>query len=162
MLAACGLLAAPARADLVVDATPLTLRTTLGTAFQIQTATRNTGAEASGAILHLNIVSLDPGTYVDPEDWSSTRTRYVDEIPPNGEVTTTWKLQAVNSGSFAVYVTALPGRTAGSGLRTSKAVRVHVTGQRSLDPGGALPLALGVPATLVLLTLGVRRHRQRS
>ena len=46
------------------------------------------------------------GVYVDPEDWSSHRTRYLAPISAGGSVTLAWKMQAVNSGSFGVYVAA--------------------------------------------------------
>jgi hypothetical protein len=157
---ACGISTTRALASVTVEATPATLRTTLGEKFVIRTVTRNGSQRALDTILHLNIVSLSPETYVDPEDWSSSRTRFLNGVPAEGVVTTTWDLQAVNSGSFAVYVAAVPTARRGT-PDTSRAVIVNVGGRRSLDPGGALPVALAVPIGLMLLTLGARWRRQR-
>ncbi len=53
------------------------------------------------------MLSLRDGVYVDPEDWSSRRTRYLATIPTGGSTTITWKMQAVNAGRFGVYVAVL-------------------------------------------------------
>jgi hypothetical protein len=42
------------------------------------------------------------------------------------------------------------------------AVRVSVADRKTLNSGGIVPLVLGVPALLGLLTLGLRYRRGRS
>ena len=74
-------------------------------------------------IAHLNVLSLRSGVYIDPEDWSSNRTRYLPPIPAGGSLTLTWRLQAVNAGSIGVYVAVLPQSVAAKPPTTSPTTR---------------------------------------
>jgi hypothetical protein len=135
------------------------ISTKLGDKFRFTTRVVNHGsAPATGLIAHLNIVGLDPSVYVDPEDWSSHRTSYLRTLRPGESATITWRMQAVNAGKFDVYVAVLPAR-AGSAPTTGRALRLAVRDRRTLNSGGILPLALGVPSLLALLALGVRLRR---
>ena len=158
------LLVAPAAAaapPLTVSVDRTTIRGTLGHTFAFRTTITNHGnAPATGLIAHLNILSLEGGVYVDPEDWSSHRTRYLPPIPTGGSRTLTWKLNAVNAGHLGAYVAVLP-RT-GSGMPTAgPTVSTTIADRRTLDSGGILPLALGIPALLGSLALGLRLRRRR-
>jgi hypothetical protein len=138
--------------------------TRLGKSFGFDSTIRNNGrTPLSGLVAHLNIVALTKGVYVDPEDWSDQRTRYLARLDPGQAVKVGWKVKAVNSGSFAVYVALVPTpATAAPGLAVSPGLEVRVTERRTLNSDGVLPLALGVPALLGLATLGVRARRRRA
>jgi hypothetical protein len=112
-----------------------------------------------GVVAHLNIVSLDPSVYVDPEDWSSHRTRYLGTIPPGGSTRTDWTVQAVNSGHFVIYVAVVDHQGAGSVI-ASNPLRATVAQKRRLNSGGVVPLALGIPAVLALGLVALRRRRR--
>lgn len=163
-LAACALVAtARAQADtqLSVAVDRPYISTNLGGKFSFRSTVENIGSEtATGVIAHLNVLSLREGTYVDPEDWSSDRTRYLDPIPAGGSVTVEWQMQAVNDGAFAVYVAALPDTGVQATPAVSPAVRLDVASRRTLNPEGMVPIALGVPLFLGLLALGVRLRRR--
>src|SRR2546423_6853173 len=74
---------ASARISVRVDRTEIS--TELGRKFEFRSTIRNVGRTPSEALVaHLNILSLRPGVYVDPEDWSSQRTRYLGSIPARG------------------------------------------------------------------------------
>lgn len=134
----------------------------LGEKFVFRSTITNRGAAAaSGLIAHLNVLSLRTGTYVDPEDWSSNRTRYLDTIPAGGSTTITWQMQGVNAGSFGVYVAVLPESGAAQAPKTGPTIQLAVETRRALNSGGILPLALGIPAFLGVLTLGFRYYRRR-
>jgi hypothetical protein len=154
--------AAPgARVTVTTDRAHVT--TSIGHKFRFRTTIANHGSPtAEHLIAHLNVLSLLAGTYVDPEDWSSQRTRYLAPIPPGGAVTIDWRLQAVNSGSFGVYAAALPASGPPVAPVVSPTVRVDVAHRQTLNSGGILPLALGVPAALAVLTVAAwirRRNR---
>ena len=137
--------------------------TQLGHAFVIRSTISNSAASpAAGLIAHLNVLSLRGDVYVDPEDWSSQRTRYLPPIPAHGSTTLTWKLDAVNAGDVGVYVAVLPGARAAAEPTAGPVVRVTIADRRTLDAGGILPLALGIPALLGLLALAVRLARRRA
>lgn len=152
--------ASPGALTVSVDRT--TVRATLGRTFLIRSTITNHGAApASGLIAHLDVLSLGRGLYVDPEDWSSRRTRYLAPIPAGSSTTSTWQLHAVNAGRLGVYVAVLPRRETPTAPITASTVSVTVAGRRTLSSGGILPLALGIPAALGLLALSSRLVRCR-
>ena len=79
--------------------TATAITTKLGHKFAFHSTIENRGATpARGLVAHLNVVDLTGHTYVDPEDWSSQRTRYLRPIPAGGSTTLTWPMNAVNAG----------------------------------------------------------------
>ena len=137
------------------------ITTSIGQKFVFRSTITNTGpAAAAGLIAYLNVLSLHNGVYVDPEDWSSRRTRYLAPIPPGGSTTIAWHMQGVNSGSFGVFVAVLPESGAPRPPTTGPTIRVDIAHRTTLNSGGILVLALGVPALLGLLTAGVRFGRR--
>ena len=139
------------------------IATKLGHKFVFHTTIRNEGATpASGLIAHLNVVDLSGHTYVDPEDWSSRRTRYLPLIPAGGSTALAWPMNAVNSGTIGVYVAVLPRSGAPVRPTTGPTVRIRIQDRKTLNSGGILPLALGLPALLGVLALGVRVRRSAS
>jgi hypothetical protein len=136
------------------------IQTKLGKKFVFHSTITNRGSTAaSGLIAHLNILSLRNGPYVDPEDWSSSRTRYLATIPAGGSTTITWRMQAVNAGSFGIYVSVLPASGVARPPTSGQTIHLSVASRRTLNSGGILPLALGIPAFLGLLTVGIRLRR---
>lgn len=136
--------------------------TALGRDFELSTTIANRGSAASGRLVaHLNVLSLDPGVYVDPEDWSSQRTRYLAPLAAGRSQTLRWRLKAVNAGSLAAYVAVVPLGAGSSAPTASPAVTLTVATRRTLDAGGILPLAAGIPTGLALLAVGVPARRRR-
>ncbi|TWD84162.1 putative repeat protein (TIGR01451 family) [Kribbella amoyensis] len=133
----------------------------LGQTITFTSAVRNTGEqELTGAIAHLNIFAVDPGVYVDPEDWSSERTQYLDPLGGGDTDKLEWEMQAVNSGHFVVYVALGTGQAAAP-VVSSKALRLDIAPERTLGAGGVLPIAAGVPGVIaVLMMLAMLRRRQ--
>lgn len=127
--------------------------------------TNEGGQETTGLVVHLNVVSLDRSVYVDPEDWSPRRTIGVSPISQGSSATQSWTINPVLEGDVSVYVVVLPdsGVLAAEGtLVASPAIQVHVEGRRNLNPGGVLPVALAVPGTLMVLTMGLMLLRRRG
>jgi hypothetical protein len=136
--------------------------TQLGRRFTFRTTVANEGGAATTSLIaHLNVLSLQPGTYVDPEDWSGNRTRYLGTIPAGESRTITWSIHAVNDGSFAAYITVLPQAVSDEVPTTSAVVEFDVQKRTTLNSGGILPLALGIPALLGLLAATVHVSRRR-
>jgi hypothetical protein len=154
--------AAPARAAVTVTNDRTQITTKIGHKFVFNTRIENLGGEpARGLLAHLNVVDLTGHTYVDPEDWSSNRTRYLSPVPAHGATTLTWKLNAVNPGTIGVYIAVLPRSGAPVAPMTGPTVRVRIQDRKTLNSGGILPLALGIPGALGLLGLSVRSWRRR-
>jgi hypothetical protein len=155
--------AAPAQAAVSVtnDRTEITAR--LGQKFTVRSRIENLGATpARDLVAHLNVVDLTGHTYVDPEDWSSRRTKYLRAIPPGGSASVSWPMNAVDAGRIGIYVAVLPRSGAAVRPTTSPTLTLRIRDRRTLNSGGILPLALGLPAALGLLTVGVRSSRRRS
>jgi hypothetical protein len=163
-LAAFVALAAPATASagvrIALDRT--TLETRLGQPFTVHSRIINPAATPTGPLIaHLNVLSLRPGLYVDPEDWSSRRTRYLAPIPAHGAETLTWRLDAVNAGGLGVYIAVMPA----AGPATPVAgplVRVRIADTRRLGSGGIVPLTFGIPCALAALAVAVGARRRAA
>jgi hypothetical protein len=153
-----GAIGAPRAAAAEVSMSAANVTTRIGEDFRFTSTIANpSSAPLSGLIAHVDVVSRDPDVYVDPEDWSSQRTRYLPPLAPGRSIEVPWRVKAVNSGHLAVYVTVLgAGRPV-----TGPALDVRVASRTTIDAGGALPLAVGVPALLGLAAIGVRRRRPR-
>jgi hypothetical protein len=159
---AAGAQAASEPSGLSASVDRTTISTELGRTFVFRSTIANDGAAAAdGLIAHLNIVSLTDNVYVDPEDWSTHRTRYLGPVRAGGSQTITWRLKAVNSGEFGVYVAVLRRTGDSRPPTTAPLVAVAVAGRTTLNAGGILSVALGVPAFLAILTLGLRLRRRR-
>jgi hypothetical protein len=147
--------------SITVDVEPTLVKTKLGENFSLRsTITNNRPRPAVGLVAHLNILSLRPGLYVDPEDWSESRTRYLAPIPAGGATTITWTVKAVNSGTLGVYVAVFPSTGSGRPI-TGPTLRADIAERQTIDAGGIVPLALGVPALLGALAVGIRLRRRR-
>ena len=147
--------------SVTVDQTEIS--TQLGNSVIFRSTIRNDGATTRrGLIAHLNVLGLRSGVYVDPEDWSSERTRYLNPLRAGATTTLTWSIHAVDGGALGLYVAVLPGRTDRRPPATTPMIRLDVTERRTLDAGGILPLAVGVPGLIGLVALGIRISRRRS
>ena len=145
-----------------ISAAPQTVATELGREFAFRTTITNPGSKPTASVLvHLNVLSLTSDVYVDPEDWSSERTRYLGALSPGTSTTVDWKLKAVNAGRFATFVSVLPEAGSTDAPTNGPTVTIAVVNRRTLNSGGILPLAIGIPAALALLTVSVRLRRSR-
>jgi hypothetical protein len=138
--------------------------TRLGQSFGFDSTITNVGTKpVSGLVAHLNVVGLSEGIYVDPEDWSEQRTQTLTPLLSGESAEIPWSVKAVTGGRAAIYVVVLPGEdpaTSSERLAVSPAMDVRITERRTINTGGVLPLALGVPALLGLATLTVRIRRR--
>lgn len=152
-------LAGTAPAELTVELDRSAVTAGPGQVVRVESTVRNTGSRTtSGLVAHLNVLTTDPGVYVDPEDWSPRRTQYLDTLPAGTGARLDWTVQAVTSGPIVVYVAVTD--LAGDRVTVSGPLRMTVTGQRVVDAAGVAPLALWVPAG-VLALLGAVLARRR-
>ena len=152
--------AAGADVSVIVDRARIT--TELGHNFSFRTKVVNrTSSTTTPLIAHLNVLSLRDGVEVDPEDWSTHRTRYLGTIRGRGSRTITWPVHAINTGRIALYVAVLPQLEPNRPPTTGQAVQLFVADRDTLNSGGILPLALGIPALLAVMGGGIRLARRR-
>jgi hypothetical protein len=154
--------AAAAAGDVSVTVDRSHITTKLGQKVVFRTTIANHASSPTGPLIaHLNVLSFRNGVEVDPEDWSTHRTRYLGTIPARGSRTITWNVHAINTGRIALYVAVLPQAGVNQPPTTGRTVQLVVVGRKTLNSGGILPLALGVPALLGLLAGGMRVTRRR-
>jgi hypothetical protein len=158
--------AAEAAADIGVSVDQSRVTTALGDTFFVHTKISNLGTKRSDLYIgHLNVVSLTRDVYVDPEDWSGSRSRDVGPLAPGAHTVLTWQIQAVNAGSFDAYVVLLPNGadTGGRGpLVASPPIHVRVAPRRTLSAEGSLPVSIAVPVLLGLVAVTIRVRSRRS
>jgi hypothetical protein len=164
-VALVAMLAAPSAGAAVpalsVDVNRTSVETTLGQDFSFASTITNRGsAPTSSLVAHLNVLSLRPGLYVDPEDWSENRTRYLGPLGPRESKTIRWTVTAVNAGSLGVYVAVFPSSGEGKPV-TGPTVRASIAERKTIDSGDIVPVAIGVPVLLSALAVGIRFRRRR-
>jgi hypothetical protein len=154
--------ASAASNDISVTVNRPRIATQLGHKVSFRTTIENHSSTWSGPLIaHLNVLSRRSGVEIDPEDWSTHRTRYLGSIPAGGSRTITYPVHAINTGRIALYVAVLPQVGAAQPPITGPAVQLVVANRDTLNAGGILPLALGIPALLALIAGGMQYARRR-
>ncbi len=153
--------ASPLSVEITPD--PTRVATVLGGRFTINTQVANNGSAPTGDVLaHLNVASMQDDVYVDPEDWSSSRSQSL-SLRPGESRTLSWDIQAVNAGQFAAYVVVLPegAEVSGAeGLVVSPLVKIDVEARSAQSERGVLPTVLLMPLVLGMSAVGLRIRRR--
>ena len=149
--------------DISVDMESKTVKT--GDEFEFDTSVTYNGREESPPmVMAMNIIDLR-GQVVDPEDWSPQRTQVIKPLAAGQSVDHTWTIEAILEGDYMVYIVVIPepdGKEATSQPITTSGIHLTVTPHLNYNPGGVLPLAIGIPGGLTLGTVllyGLRRRR---
>jgi hypothetical protein len=154
--------ASAASPDVSVSVSRPQIATQLGHKVRFETTVENHASTSTGPLIaHLNVLSLRSGVEIDPEDWSTHRTRYLGAIPAGGSRAITWPVHAINTGKIALYVAVLPQVRPAQPPTTGPTVQLVVAKRETLNAGGILPLALGIPALLAFLAGGMHYARRR-
>jgi len=131
--------------------------------FEMRTVITNVGNATTGELVaHLNVASLQKGIYVDPEDWSPTRTMFVDPIAPGQSRTLTWEIRGLFAGDFAVYVVVL-SKDSSTVPVSSDEVRISIERWSVMEASTVIPVVVSVPALLgaVMAVQRVWRFRRQ-
>jgi hypothetical protein len=82
--------------DVTISVSEKELSTLIGDVFSFTSEIRNEGSERTPPLIaNLAFVATDGDTYVDPEDWSGSRTKAVAPIASRDSVTITWTVKTV-------------------------------------------------------------------
>lgn len=127
------------------------------------TVTNNDTQQAPELSVAMNIIKTGKGDPVDPEDWSPQRTQKIESLAPGAAIEQSWIVEAILEGDYMVYLTVVPkpeGPEATSQLVASQGVHLTVEPFANSNPGGILPIAIGMPVGLTLVSLIPRRSRR--
>lgn len=138
-----------------------------GDDIEFSTLILNTGdADTPALFVAMNIINLGKGgDPVDPEDWSPERTQEVGTIAPGESAEQAWLVSAILDGNYMIYMTVVAtpdGTEATSHPISSPGVHLTVQGFARSNPGGVLPVAIGVPLLLSVGTILIRRWWNRE
>ncbi len=123
-------------------------------------------ADTPALFVAMNIINLGKGgDPVDPEDWSPERTQEVGTLAPGASAEQAWFVSAIMDGDYMIYMTVVAtpdGSEASSQPIASPGVHLTVKGFARSNPGGVLPVAIGVPLLLSAGTVLIRRWWNRE
>jgi azurin/ABC-type transport system involved in cytochrome c biogenesis permease component len=132
-----------------------------GEEIEFNTVVTNNGTQdAPPTHVAMNIIKLGKGDPVDPEDWSPERTQSIDSLGPGESVEQSWLVEAILEGDYMVYMTVIvkpDGPEATSQPISSSGIHLTVAGFANTNPGGVVPLAIGLPIVLMLGASFLRR-----
>lgn len=136
-----------------------------GDEITFNTVVTNNGAEASPDFhVSMNIIKIGSGDPVDPEDWSPERTQAVEALAPGATAEQEWTVHGILEGNYMVYLTIIPtpdGPEATSQTVSSMGIHLTISASEKTNPGGVLPVAIGIPLVLTVGTAFMRvRQRQ--
>ena len=138
-----------------------------GETLEIDTRITNVSSQTSPAlIVAMNVINLDTqGEVVDPEDWSPSRTQYIDSLPSGRSVDLGWIINPILEGDFMVYMTLIAqpeSMKATSHPVASPGIHLTVAPFNRIEPGGVIPMAIGEPLFLIALILFVHWNRRKQ
>jgi hypothetical protein len=141
--------------------------TKTGDEFDFDTQVKNVDPHkrSDPLVVAMNIINLGSGQPVDPEDWSPERTQAIGSLDPGQTSELSWTIESILKGDYLVYMVVSPkpvGSTSTSQPVASSAVHLTVKPHTRLNPGGIMPLAIGTPAALTVVWLGLRAMRRRE
>lgn len=122
--------------------------------------------ESPNMIVAMNIINLDgDGDPVDPEDWSPERTQYIEPLTPGESAEQNWTINTILDGDYMIYMVLIPepeDPEATTHPVVSSGIHLTVEAFARLNPGGVLPIALGMPGGLMLGMVFLRWRRRRG
>ncbi len=141
--------------QIVVDLDYTTVNT--GDEVEFNSVVTNSGTQDSPPMnVAMNIVKTGKGDPVDPEDWSPERTQEVEPLAPGESAEQSWTVDAILEGDYMVYLTVIPkpdGPEATSQPVSSSGIHLTVNPFTRTNPGGVLPIAIGMPIVLILISV---------
>jgi ABC-2 type transport system permease protein len=141
--------------------------TKTGDEFDFKTRVKNLDShkQSGPLVVAMNIINLGSGQPVDPEDWSPKRTQAIGSLESGHTSELTWTIESILKGDYLIYMVVTPkpvGSTSTSQPVASSAIHLTVKPHTRLNPGGIMPLAIGTPAALTVVWLGLRAVRRRE
>lgn len=137
-----------------------------GDVFNFSTSTFYNGKGSSApVVVAMNIVNLEDGAPVDPEDWSPERTQLIKTIKQGESIKQTWTIHSILDGNYLIYLVAVPkpSNVEETSLPVaSSAVHLTVKPYTRLNPGGVLPVIITVPILLILLYVMLLYFRKKN
>lgn len=123
--------------------------------------TNTSNAPVKEVVAYVSLVDVTRGQQapVDLEDWSAHRAVTIPTLDAGQSKDVSWSLRLVKGGDVVAYANAIAGGSTRASV--GQEVPLSVTAQKNLNPGGVLPVAIGVPIVAGAILLGPVALRQR-
>ena len=125
------------------------------------TVTNTSNGPVKDVVAYVSLVDVTRGQQapVDLEDWSAHRAVTVPTLAAGQSKDVSWSLRLVKGGDYIVYANAIAGGSTRASV--GQEIPLSVTAQKNLNPGGVLPVAIGVPIIAGAALFGPVALRQR-
>ena len=106
-----------------------------------------------GVFTWISLVQTDKGKeqLVDLEDWSAHKAITAQTLQPGETVETDWTMRLIQAGTYKVVISAATRE--GSALSASPFADFTVRPRPVVESQRILPIALGIPALLIMIIL---------
>jgi hypothetical protein len=113
-------------------------------------------------VAYVTLVEITKGQKapVDLEDWSAHRAVTIGSLAPGHSRDASWSLRLVKGGHYVIYANAI--EKGSSWAAVGQEVPLTVMAHKNLNPGGVLPVALGVPVLVGAALFGPVFARRRN
>jgi hypothetical protein len=132
--------------QLKVETTTTRLSGTAGQYVRLPAKVSNVSDKpAKDIVAYVTLVEMTKGQKapVDLEDWSAHRAVTIGSLASGQSRDVSWRLRLIKGGDYVIYANAIVNGS--SRAAVGQEVRLRVTAHKNLNPGGVLPVALGVP-----------------
>lgn len=138
-----------------LDTSETTLSGTAGQYVKLPATVTNTSNKTvRDVVAYVSLVDVTRGQQapVDLEDWSAHRAVTIPTLAPGQSKDVSWSLRLVKGGNYLVYANAIADGSTSAAV--GQEVPLSVKAQKNLNPGGVLPVALGVPVIAGVVLIG--------
>ncbi len=149
-------------APLKLDTSKATLSGKAGQYVKLPATVTNTSSTpVKDVVAYVSLVDVTRGQQapVDLEDWSAHRAVTIPTLAAGQSKDVSWSLRLVKGGNYVVYANAIAGGSTRASV--GQEVPLSVKAQKNLNPGGVLPVAIGVPIVAGAVLFGPVALRQR-
>jgi hypothetical protein len=125
------------------------------------TVTNTSNGPVKDVVAYVSLVDVTRGQQapVDLEDWSAHRAVTIPTLAAGQSKDVGWSLRLVKGGDYIVYANAIAGGSTRASV--GQEIPLSVTAQKNLNPGGVLPVAIGVPIIAGAVLFGPVALRQQ-
>jgi hypothetical protein len=123
--------------------------------------TNTSNGSVKDVVAYVSLVDVTRGQQapVDLEDWSAHRAVTIPTLAAGQSKDVGWSLRLVKGGDYIVYANAIAGGSTRASV--GQEIPLSVTAQKNLNPGGVLPVAIGVPIIAGAVLFGPVALRQQ-
>ena len=119
-----------------------------GAIVDLNPSTNSIKTNRSG-IAYISIVDLKDRVPVDLEDWSVEKGLYIPFIEYGQSLPLEWNVRLVKAGSYTISILFNSNDNIYAPPVVSSRIAMEVAPKHNLNPGNVLPIAFGVPASLM-------------